>query len=680
MADGRIYIGGDFGGSGRNGFDRRNADGTRDPSFAPNQQQDEWQFGGARNIAFQKDGKIILGLDRYNELWLASSNRVIRLNQDGTLDTNFAKVFLDRRYSVSGLVVQNDDKIIFSSSFISGIRINLTNLFRLNADGSPDATFDANQLASQITRLENDDLIAVEEDWTWFPSKASFRAKRMNKDGKSLWTVDSESLAPGVDQRPRLLNDGSLLSVGSFTNRSGNVFTDVLRIGPDGLVDTNFNVRLERVATANVLPVVGTDQTIVYGDFERVGDRRARFMVRLNGDGTLDSNFNIERGVTRTNTFQITPLLSLSGGKTLAQEALFPPPSDGQSTLRLIQLDTTGSLHPDFSPIEVIDASDSRPWIASAIVDGQSNIIVSGGFTSLDKQPRLGLARLLPNGNIDPGFVPEIKNDTFISPPIYEGLPIFDLAGVQDDGKIVLTQTYINFWRLDAGVFRLNLDGSLDSTFKPKGTFLDYFISVSVVSNNKLIVAGAFKFDNKPDCYELARLNPDGSFDESFTPIKCSEQAGPFYDARVRASPGGVLFSRLNGTRFSLITLSFAGDVLARGEIEFGWQPGSFTLVPGSDGSTTIAGMFNAANGEARGSLARLRRYLDFTPPRLTSFAPLGGKPRLLVAYSAPHPCRLDESDDLSNWRKLTNVVGTTVPITVELAPASKKFYRAIVP
>jgi hypothetical protein len=130
----------------------------------------------------------------------------------------------------------------------------------------------------------------------------------------------------------------------------------------------------------------------------------------------------------------------------------------------------------------------------------------------------------------------------------------------------------------------------------------------------------------------------------------------------------------------SLIALDDTGRVNSIGGPEFGRNSGSISLMSSDDGQVTIAGMFTAVNGEARASLARLKPQPDFTLPHLEILTTLGEKQQLAISFTSPHMCRIDESSDLGNWRTLTNIIGTTSPLEIELAPTNKRFYRAIVP
>jgi uncharacterized delta-60 repeat protein len=80
---------------------------------------------------------------------------------------------------------------------------------------------------------------------------------------------------------------------------------------------------------------------------------------------------------------------------------------------------------------------------------------------------------------------------------------------------------------LDFGVVRLNPDGSLDTSFADGGlqsiafdlggTNSDLAHAVAIQTDGKIVVAGSVKSSSSDDDFGVARLNPDGSLDSSFS-------------------------------------------------------------------------------------------------------------------------------------------------------------------
>jgi uncharacterized delta-60 repeat protein len=122
---------------------------------------------------------------------------------------------------------------------------------------------------------------------------------------------------------------------------------------------------------------------------------------------------------------------------------------------------------------------------------------------------RHGLARLLTNGVVDL---------TFEAPAIL-GDEVHCLA-VQPDGKILVGGEYAMFNHQPLPVIaRLNPDGSLDPTFNAGTNLygLDPTVdAIAVQADGRILVGGSFELANGVSGRNLARLQPDGSLDCSF--------------------------------------------------------------------------------------------------------------------------------------------------------------------
>src|SRR5436190_2064284 len=146
--DGKIVIGGDF--TSYNGdaaasdrVMRLNADGTRDSTFNAG---GEIGRASGREGAVQPDGKVVIGgsFTSYNGD-AAASDYVMRLNADGTRDPTFNAGGAGASNTVTAVAVQTDGKIVIGGNFTSynGDAAASDRVMRLNADGTRDSTFNA---------------------------------------------------------------------------------------------------------------------------------------------------------------------------------------------------------------------------------------------------------------------------------------------------------------------------------------------------------------------------------------------------------------------------------------------------------------------------------------------------------------------------------------------------------
>ncbi len=145
QSDGKIMVGGNM--ESYNGSPltnqylvRLNSNGSLDTSFS--QGQTQGLNSTVTSIIIQPNGNILVGgpFDMYNT---SNTGKVVRFNQDGTLDTSFNSItaFVSNS-SVVSLALQPNGKILVGTSEInSPADPNMKYLSRINADGSLDATF-----------------------------------------------------------------------------------------------------------------------------------------------------------------------------------------------------------------------------------------------------------------------------------------------------------------------------------------------------------------------------------------------------------------------------------------------------------------------------------------------------------------------------------------------------------
>ena len=133
--------------------------------------------------------------------------------------------------------------------------------------------------------------------------------------------------------------------------------------------------------------------------------------------------------------------------------------------------------------------------------------------------------RILLDGALDPSF----GNSGITTIPFDLGYNNSDVVGgvaVQLDGKIVVAGTaQIAATSADFAVARLNPDGTLDQSFGQggkvlipirSGGFENAFVGAVAMDGQKIVVAGGAQVAAHSSEFAVVRLNPDGSLDTSF--------------------------------------------------------------------------------------------------------------------------------------------------------------------
>jgi uncharacterized delta-60 repeat protein len=215
-----------------------------------------------------------------------------------------------------------------------------------------------------------------------------------------------------------------------------------------------------------------------------------------------------------------------------------------------------------FAAVGSMDASFNPPsplgWVYASVVQPDGKIIIAGDFTQLDGTNRVRVARLLPNGHVDPTFNPGTGPDGNVSS-----------VALQPDGKVLITGSFTHVAGTARNLYaRLNGDGSLDTTYAATQPFLasgEGRQFIALPDGRALLVGPQIYFSISPFVTRggFMRLNTNGTCDTSFPSLPIAS-AG-LYAGAVTPSGNylvGGLFSTTDGTaRTNLMQVSTNGVV-----------------------------------------------------------------------------------------------------------------------
>ncbi len=274
----------------------------------------------------------------------------------------------------------------------------------------------------------------------------------------------------------------------------------------------------------------------------------------------------------------------------------------------LARLNPDGSLDASFAAATSLSDSWGGPSQVSVLkltTDGQ--VLVAGTFKAVNGVPMNGLARLSADGSWDPGF--NAFSGVALSHELIDAEGAVAAGAravlVQPDGKIVIGGVFDTVNGVGrTNLARLNADGSLDTSFVAETELTHYVFgggeqgalteaaarvfSLALQPDGKILVGGTFVTVNGADRGSIARLNPDGTLDNTF----------------------------------------FVGDGVADGD-----NPGSVnSIIAQPDGAILIAGQFTSVHGVGRDGLARLYAHggLD-TQFDWRGDGPFGRPPRFMA-------------------------------------------------
>lgn len=607
QSDGQILIAGSFtavNGSARTNLARLNTDGSLDPSFlnglaGPN--------GGVSAICVQTNGKVLIG-GGFTAVNGLPRPPLVRLNADGSLDDSFGSDLSGPDYYyVSGVALQTDGRVLIAGRFQSVNGVARTNLARLNTDGSLDESFPASLQTfgpagvPPVFGLQADGGILIGGGFALINGVGRTNLARLNPDGSldesflarlpNLISTDGGVSAFALQPGGKVLVAGSTMGLSSYLSR----------LNGDGTLDSAFNPGLtgpdNDVASLAVQP---DGRLLIGGDFASVSGVARGRVARLLPNGSLDDSFlNGLSGTDRA----VLALALQSDGKVVIGGDFYVV--NGVARKGIARLNTDGLLDYAFTPS--LEGYARAGY--SLALQSDDKILIGGSFTSVNGLARTNLVRLNPDGSTDASFVASASGS---------GASVHVLV-LQADGRILIG----GFFSVVNGVTRnriarLNKDGSLDTSFLNGQTGADQAVwSLAAQSDGKILVGGWFGTFNGVARKGLARLNANGTLDDYFL----AGLSGPNGGAQglLLQSDGKILvgggFNSFNG-----VAQGNLARLNANGSLDNSFLSGLTGadqevrgLVQLADSRIVIGGGFASVNGMPRRCIARLMG--DYTLP-----------------------------------------------------------------
>jgi uncharacterized delta-60 repeat protein/uncharacterized repeat protein (TIGR01451 family) len=219
--------------------------------------------------------------------------------------------------------------------------------------------------------------------------------------------------------------------------------------------------------------------------------------------GTLDPSFNPGTGIGGegyTTSIQ-------TDGKIIVGGQIFS--FNDSLTNNIVRLNSNGSLDASFNTGTGFDGI-----VYSTCIQADEKIIVGGDFSTFNGISNNGIVRLNTDGSLDTSFRSAINWSV-------------KSISIQTDGKIIVGGDSIRplgscCSQLESVLARLNIDGSLDTTFNlgtgfTSGNTSNSWIStISIQIDGKIIIGGLFTSFNSIPRNNITRLNANGSLDTTF--------------------------------------------------------------------------------------------------------------------------------------------------------------------
>jgi uncharacterized delta-60 repeat protein len=586
--DGKIIVGGEFtnyNGTIMNSIVRLNTDGSLDGTF---------NIGTGANlpiqtITIQPDGKIIIGGDftSYNGTLI---NRIARLNADGSLDGTF-NIGTGANQSIRTVTIQSDGQLIIGGSFTSYNGTPINRIARLNTDGSLDTSFvvgtGVNAGGVYTVTIQPDGKIVICGFFFSYNGISSKSIARLNTDGSIDTSFVVGTGVNGSVYTTAIQPDGKIIIGGGISVYNGTPINRIARLNTDGSLDLSF-VKVGVIGTIYTIRLQADGQLIIGGSFTSFYGTLTNRIARLNADGTLDGTFIIGTGFNRyifTTKIQSNGKIIVGGGFSSYNH---------YSSNCITRLNIDGTRDTTFN----IGTGIPNGEVVALATQPDEKIIVGGGFISFNGSSYNNIVRLNIDGTIDTTFNTNIG--------IGNNYDYITTIAIQSDEKIIVGGD--NYGILNTHILRLNTDGTNDTTFTV-GTGADSTLRVAVLQpDGKIIIAGYFNSYNGNSSNRIARLNSNGTFDGTF--IVGSGANGDINTVTIL--PDGKIiiggnFTAYNGTAcYRVARLNDDGSIDNTFNIGTGANNQVWTTTLLSDGKILIGGMFTSYNGISKNNVAIL--------------------------------------------------------------------------
>jgi uncharacterized delta-60 repeat protein len=350
-------------------------------------------------------------------------------------------------------------------------------------------------------------------------------------------------------------SDGKIIAGGAFSQDGHTSRNGVARLNSDGTLDMSFDPGLGANNTVQALALQPDGKVVIAGRFTAVNGATHNYVARLNSNGSVDGSFSPQAD-------DLAVAVAVQPDGTILLGGAFTT-INGIPRNYIARLNANGSLDSGFVPATITDNATFKPSLQSLSVRADGRIVIGGQFTDVGGLSRNRIARLNADGSLDATFDPGIGANKTVN----------SLA-MQADGKIIAGGDFTNIVGATRFyVARLNTGGSVDTTFNPGiGLAFGGVITVGVEVDGKILVGGDFAAVDGVGRNDIARLNADGSLDQSFDPG--SGPATPNEVPRVRAivvQPDGKLLVGGGFITFSGVKLNFIARLLGDqgGAVEF---------------------------------------------------------------------------------------------------------------
>ncbi len=502
-----------------------------------------------RTIIRLQTGKYLVGGDQitYNEY---PTQCITRLTNNGEIDPLFSTGIGFQRQTgpttfANGVIYClyefADGKILVGGQFDLYRGQPAGGLIRLLPNGDPDPAFISGTGANNIVRAfmpMPDGKVLVGGDFTEYNGTAFGRLVLIQINGQPDVNFNHTGAgANGGVFAIDTLSSGEIIIGGAFTNYNSTSKRRLAKLEKNGTLIASFPSVQEPNNTVTTVIVEENDKIMLAGSFSIVAGGSGSIR-RINGDGTLDPSFT-----AGTTANSITETLINYGADHYFAGGQFTD-YGGQSFDRMVLLKKSdGTPETTFNQNNIgVKVGGNIQASVSAFPQG---VIAGGSFSIVSSVNTGNIFKLDPNGNLDGTFN---AGHSFYAGVIGSISPFSSGARVlrmikQQDGKILVAGQFSRYFdKITRCIVRLNPNGTFDETFQTGLPGADHeILDMALQTDGKIVIVGRFSSVNGLSRTRIARLNADGSLDENFIPDGWSPVTNAGVNA-VAIAPDGSIY------------------------------------------------------------------------------------------------------------------------------------------
>lgn len=401
-----------------------------------------------------------------------------------------------------------------------------------------------------------------------------------------------------------------------------------------GSIDATFNPGGAQANGAVLSTLRQPDgKILIAGEFTAYNGVTRNGVARLLEDGTLDTTFNPGTGIAGGYNF-IYSVAVLSDGRVAIAGSFTSFNGVPRASVALLHAD--GTLDTSFNA-GTGPGPANTDYIVNVSVQSDNKLILTGTFHTFNGVTKNTICRLNTDGSFDAGF--NMGNGAGSLNPTTR---IIWTSAIQPDGKILIAGGFLEYnGTAITRVARLNIDGTLDNTFSQPGTGLNNLVEkVLVQPDGKIVIGGQFTNYNNTGRNRIVRLNADGTLDSAFTAIS---NASGTVSAMALQSDGKLVIGGLF-TNYMTVASRKIARINTDGSLDTTFNVGtgfnlpsdaniySITSLP--DNKFIVGGYFTNYNGTTQNNITKLKSANNVMVSSLSPASPFCPGQSLTLNYT----------------------------------------------